>query len=122
MKNNVAQWKYQEQGKMACTQEFIDFVCSRLSPAGEIAWRKMMGDYVIYVNGKCVITACDGVCYVRKHPAIELLMQDAGTGYPYKGAKECYVLDLEHMSVTLEAVRILQEVLPFPKRKAKKDK
>ena len=43
---------------MACTQEFIDFVCRQLTPVGEISWRKMMGDYVIYANGKCVITAC----------------------------------------------------------------
>ena len=102
---------------MACTQEFIDFVCRQLSPIGEISWRKMMGDYVIYANGKCVITACNGICYVKKHPAIETLMQDAECGFPYNGAKEHYILDIEHPEHAVKVVTILQEVLPFPKRR-----
>lgn len=70
---------------MACTREFIDFVCDTLSPLGEVRSRKMMGDYIIYVNGKCVITACDNICYVKKLPSIAGLMADAETGHPYEG-------------------------------------
>ncbi|MDE5987522.1 MAG: TfoX/Sxy family protein [Prevotella sp.] len=100
---------------MACTQ---DFICRQLTPVGEISWRKMMGDYVIYANGKCVITACNGICYVKKHPAIETFMQDAECGFPYTGAKEHYILDIEHSEHAIKIVTILQEVLPFPKRRA----
>lgn len=32
---------------MACTSEFIEFVCGILAPLGEVRSRKMMGDYVI---------------------------------------------------------------------------
>ena len=59
---------------MACTREFIDFVCDTLSPLGEVRSRKMMGDYIIYVNGESVITACDNICYVKKLPCIAELM------------------------------------------------
>lgn len=38
---------------MACSPEFIEFVCAALAPLGEVRSRKMMGDYVIYVNEKC---------------------------------------------------------------------
>ncbi len=62
---------------MACTTEYIDYVCDTLSPLGEIRYRKMMGDYVIYVNGKCVITACDNTAYIKKLPCISTLMTDA---------------------------------------------
>lgn len=105
---------------MACTPEFIDFVCSQLAPVGEISSRKMMGDYVIYANGKCVITACDGICYVKKLPEIEPLMKDAECGAPYPGAKEHYVLDIAHRDHAVEVISVLQEVLPFPKKRAKK--
>lgn len=44
---------------MACTTDFIDFVCSQLRQAGEVRSRKMFGDYVIYLDEKPVITACD---------------------------------------------------------------
>ena len=59
---------------MACSPEFIEFVCDALAPLGEVRSRKMMGDYVIYVNEKCVITACDNIAYVKKLPIIADLM------------------------------------------------
>lgn len=92
---------------MACTREFIDFVCDTLSPLGEVRSRKMMGDYIIYVNGKCVITACDNICYVKKLPSIAGLMADAETGHPYKGANEAYILDFADKDKVLKVVSAL---------------
>lgn len=65
---------------MACSTEYIDYICRLLSPLGEVRSRKMMGDYVIYVNEKCVITACDNMAFVKKLPCVEALMKDAETG------------------------------------------
>lgn len=79
---------------MACTSEFIESICDMLAPLGEVRSRKMMGDYIIYVNEKCVITACDNIAYVKKLPYIADMMTDAECGCPYKGAKEAYILDL----------------------------
>lgn len=104
---------------MACTEEYISFVCRQLNPLGEIATRKMMGDYVIYINGKCVVTVCDNVCYVKMHPSILPLMQDAEKGFPYDCAKEHYILDIEHKDVCLPVAGILAEVLPYPKKRSK---
>lgn len=78
---------------MPCTAEFIDFICDALSPLGEVRSRKMMGEYVVHVNGKCVITACDNLAYVKKLPCIAPLMADAECGSPYPGAHEAYILD-----------------------------
>ncbi len=104
---------------MACSLEFIDFVCNQLSPLGEVRSRKMMGDYVIYVDEKCVILACDEICYVKIVPEIEDLMADAERGFPYDGAKEHYILDIEHRSHALKVVGILRDVLPYPKKRKK---
>ena len=102
---------------MACTTTFIDFICDVLAPLGEVRSRKMMGDYVIYVNDKCVLTACDNTAYVKKLPCIDELMQNTETGRPYEGAKECYILDLSHPDVVRQAVATLWEHLPYPKAK-----
>ena len=48
---------------MACTSEFIDFVCSQLKGVGTIRPKKMFGDWLIYVDEKSVILACDNICY-----------------------------------------------------------
>ena len=104
---------------MACSTEFIDFICRTLSPLGEVRSRKMMGDYVIYVNGKCVITACDNNAYVKKLPCIAGLMAGAESGCPYPGAKEAYILDLSDAHNTLKVIELLWGNLPFPKPKKK---
>lgn len=105
---------------MACSVDFIDYLCEILSPLGEVRSRKMMGDYVIYVNEKCVITACDNIAFVKKLPCIDGLMRDAETGTPYPGAKEAYILDLDNRTQTLKAISELWEHIPFPKRKNNK--
>lgn len=100
---------------MSCSSDFIEFVCGVLAPLGEVRSRKMMGEYVIYVNDKCVITACDNIAFVKKLPCIADLMADAETGCAYKGAKEGYILDFHDRQKTLKVIRTLWEELPFPK-------
>lgn len=104
---------------MACSSDFIEFVCDVLAPLGEVRSRKMMGDYVIYVNDKCVITACDNIAFVKKQPCIAGLMADAETGCAYKGAKEGYILDFHDRQKTLKVIRTLWEELPVPKSRKK---
>lgn len=88
-----------------------------LTPLGSVRARKMMGDYVIYVNEKCVITACDNIAYVKKLPCIADLMADAECGCPYPGAKEAYILDFTNASKALKVIETLWAALPFPKSK-----
>lgn len=104
---------------MACTSEFIEFICDMLTLLGEVRSRKMMGDYVIYVNEKCVITACDNIAYVKKLPCIAPLMADAECGCPYQGAKEAYILDFTDSHKVLKIIEALWKELPIPKSKKK---
>ncbi len=104
---------------MACTTDFIESVCSTLAPLSEVRSRKMMGEYIIYVNEKCVITACDNTAYVKKLPCISSLMADAECGCPYSGAKEAYILDFSNPRKALKVIETLWEHLPFPKSKQK---
>ncbi len=40
-------------------------------------------------------------------PAIDDMMTSAWTGYPYDGAKEHYVLDIEHRDKAMKVVHAL---------------
>ena len=106
---------------MACTTDFIDFVCSQLNGVGIIRSKKMFGDWLIYIDEKPVILACDNICYVKKLPAIAELMTGADTGFPYDGAKEHYILDIEHRDKAIEIVETLLPAIPYPKKKKKRD-
>ena len=102
---------------MACSKEYIDFLCSQLQNIGVVRPKKMFGDWCIYVDEKPVILACDEICYVKKHEAIADLMQGAECGFPYDGAKEHYILDIDHCEAMLPVIKKLVEVLPYPKKK-----
>ncbi len=104
---------------MACTNEYIDFVCAQLQGVGAIRSRKMFGDWCIYIDEKPVILACDNICYIKMLPAISDLMQEAQTGYPYEGAKLHYILEVEHRDEAIRIVQALLPLLPYPRKKKK---
>lgn len=104
---------------MACSLDFIEFVCEQIAPIGDIRYRKMFGEYMIYANEKPVIIACDNIAFVKQHKAIETLMVGAEKGFPYDRAKEHYVLDVSNINLTVKIISILAEVLPYPKKRKK---
>ena len=56
---------------------------------------------------------------MKIHPAIADLMTEAEKGFPYEGAKEHYILDIEHGREAVKVVRALEQALPYPKPKKK---
>lgn len=104
---------------MACTIDYIEFVCTQLEGLGNVRAKKMFGDWCIYVDEKPVILACDNQCYVKMLPAMAELMEGAMTGTPYPGAKDHYILDIEHRDEAVKVIKTLLPQIPFPKKKKK---
>lgn len=102
---------------MATSKEFIEYVCEQIPQGYAVAYRKMFGEYMAYVNGKPIFLVCDNTVYVKKIPPLAELMQGAECGVPYGGAKEHYILDIENVDVTARAVEILERETPLPKKK-----
>ena len=71
----------------------------------------MSDDWCICINGKPIIFAFDNLSYVKMNPAIDDMMKSAWTGYPYAGAKEHYVLNIEQRE---EAMRVVKRLLTHP--------
>ena len=105
---------------MATRVELVEFICSRLQKLGIVRHRKMFGDYMVYLNEKPVILVCDNIAYVKKHPGIAGIMENAETGIPYNGAKEHYILDVDHEDSLLKVVGALEKILPYPGEKKRK--
>lgn len=105
---------------MATTNEYIEYVCEQINGIGVIRYKKMFGEFMIYVNDKPVIIVCNNNVFVKKLDCIEEMMKDAKLGYPYKGAKEHYVLDIDNSDFCKKIVSKVEEVTPIPKPRKKK--
>lgn len=105
---------------MATNLEYINYICKQIEGVGSIRYKKMFGEYIIYVNDKPVITVCNCTPYVKQLDEIKSLMKDADKGYPYEGAKECYILDIDDGKLSKKVIGELERLTPVPKpRKSK---
>ncbi len=105
---------------MATTKEYIEFVCDQIQGFGEVRYRKMFGEYIAYVNDKPVLLVCDDTVFVKKLPEVAELLSDAPCGFPYDGAKEHYILDVEDRALVEQGLPVLERVIPVPKKRKKK--
>ena len=104
---------------MATSIDFINYVCEQLNGVGNLTYKKMFGEYMIYLNSKPVIIVCDNIAFVKKLNPITEMMQNADVGFPYKGAKEHYILDIDNADFCKKIVTKIEEVTPIPKSKKK---
>ncbi len=104
---------------MATNIDYINYVCEQLEGIGNISYKKMFGEYMIYLNEKPVIIVCDNTAYVKKLDCIKELMENAQLGFPYKGAKEHYILDIDNSNFSKTVIMELEKVTKTPKKRIK---
>lgn len=104
---------------MATTEDYVEYVCEQIRGLGEIRYRKMFGEYTVYVDNKPLILVCDNTSFVKMLDCIEDRMWGAETGFPYDGAREHYVLNIEDRELCEFVITELKKVTPLPKSKKK---
>ena len=107
---------------MATNPEFIEYVCEQIAGTGDILSKKMFGEYMVYVNSKPILLICDNTVFVKQLDCVKDLLASAERGFPYKGAKEHYVLDIDNAQLAREVIAVLEPVTPLPKPRKKKEK
>lgn len=105
---------------MATSADYIEFVSEHLNKFGEIRARKMFGEYMVYYKERPILIVCDNTVFVKKLPELTEMMKDAECGFPYEGAKESYILDIENNGLLDKIIPILGEIVPLPKTKKRK--
>lgn len=105
---------------MATSQDYIEFVCEQIKLPFSVRYKKMFGEYMVYLNDKPVLLVCDNTVFVKQLPEIAGLMGKAEKGFPYNGAKKHYILDIENPDLTHKVLAALEQITPIPKPKKKK--
>ena len=78
---------------MASTPEFVRYVCEQIAGAGAVRYRKMFGEYLIYVDERPAVLVIENTAYVKCLPVLEELALE--TGHPFPDGPAYYVLDID---------------------------
>ena len=106
---------------MASDKEYLDFILEQLSDLDGITFRQMMGEYILYINGRIFGGIYDNRFLVRPTKSAAAMMPDADRELPYEGAKEMLLVDnVDSRTFLKELVTSMYDELPVPKRKKKK--
>lgn len=105
---------------MASELSFVQHVCDQIRNVGDVTYRKMFGEYAIYVGGKTVALVCDNQLFLKPTEPGRALLPNAAEGAPYPGAKPYLVLSehLDDSNLLSELFRATEAALPMPKPKA----
>ena len=103
---------------MASSKEYLDFVLDQLSSLEGISCRAMMGEYIIYCQGKIVGGIYDDRFLVKQTPSAKRLMPDAPLEIPYEGAKEMLLVeDIDDREFLNQLISAMAAELPAPKKR-----
>ena len=103
---------------MATSKEYLAFILDQLSDVDGITHRQMMGEYIIYMNGKIAAYLCDDRLLVKPVPSAVQLMPNATYEPPYEGAKDMLLVDnVDDRAFLKELFEAMYDELPKPKKK-----
>ncbi len=103
---------------MATSKEYLAFVLDQLSLVDGITHRMMMGEYIIYHNGRIAAYLCDSRLLVKPVPSAVRMMPDARYEPPYDGAKDMLLVDnIDDKFFLKQLFEGMYDELPEPKRK-----
>ena len=103
---------------MAMSKQYLEFVLDQLSLLEDISYRAMMGEYIVYYQGKIIGGVYDDRFLVKPTQSAKRMMPDAPYESPYAGAKEMLLVErIEDKAFLRELVSSMAAELPAPKKK-----
>ena len=106
---------------MASDKNFLDYVLDQLSALDGVTFRAMMGEYILYYNGRIFGGIYDNRLLIKPVPSALRLISDVRYAEPYEGAKPMIITDIvDNSDAFCNLVRQMYDELPEVKPKKKK--
>lgn len=103
---------------MASSREYLDFILEQLSEVDGITYKQMMGEFILYRNGRIIGGIYDDRFLVKPTASAKAMMPDAEMELPYAGAKEMLLVDnVDSRDFLARLITAMYDELPVPKRK-----
>lgn len=103
---------------MASSREFLDYILEQLSDLDEITYRPMMGEFIIYYQGKTIGGIYDDRFLVKATKSAAAMMPDAERQLPYEGGKEMLAVgNVDDRVFLKELLEAMYDELPAVKKR-----
>lgn len=105
---------------MPTTKDYLTFILDQLSDLTELTTRPMMGEYLLYYQGRLFGEICDNRLFLKPVPAAMELLPHAVYAPPYPGAKDMLLVEeLDDRELLARVVEAMVSQLPPPKKRKK---
>ncbi|MGX2983598.1 transcriptional regulator [Helicobacter sp. 23-1045] len=133
---------------MATSASYKDFVLEQLVRCDSeylgrrfvFSARKLFGEYCVYIADsrescvdlhldspkKVLFLLCDEGVFIKKYESLDAIVRENSEfftlGYPFDGAREHYIIDIENLALIAQIIQSALPFLPTPKAKPQKSK
>ena len=103
---------------MGSSKEYLSFILEQLFQLNGVAYRAMMGEYIIYYQGKVIGGIYDNRFLVKATKSSAEMLPDADKELPYQGAKMMLLVDnVEDKKFLRQLFESMYAELPAVKKK-----
>lgn len=94
---------------MASTNDYLEYILDLFKDLDDISYKKMMGEYILYINGKIFGGIYDNRLLIKKDILPDYLNLDEEI--PYPSAKPMYFIDTDNKEVLNNIIEIISKLL-----------
>lgn len=105
---------------MASDLKTVTFIADQSGLGSRLTYKRMFGEYALYLNAKVVAFVCDNKLYLKPTDAGRTLLGAPTEAPAYPGSKNYFLLEeeLEDRELLRKAFEVTESVLPLPKPKS----
>jgi TfoX/Sxy family transcriptional regulator of competence genes len=109
---------------MTTQLSFVEYVAEVTQLEGQLTYKKMFGEYALYLGGKVVAFACDNSLFIKASPETAAMTAGLPGRPPYPGAKDYPVADelLDEPDALRRLLLATERAMPEAKVKTAKPK
>ena len=109
---------------MGSSLDTVQFICDQAGLGHRLTYRKMFGEFGLYLDGKIIALVCDDQLFLKPTPEGRAFLGPVPEAPPFPGAKMFPLLsaELDDPERLAQAFEITARALPEPKLKMAKKK
>lgn len=103
---------------MASTRDYLEYILDQLSGLDGVTHRPMMGEYLLYYQGRLFGGIYDDRLLVKPVAPARALLPEGAEALPYEGAKPMLLVEqVDDRALLEELVCAMWESLPAPRKR-----